>query len=48
MTVNAQNDIMNSALVLLGQRPATSTTEQTNASQFANDRYDTVRDFVLT
>ena len=47
MTVNAKNDIMNSALVLLGQRAATSPTEQTNASQFANDRYDTVRDFVL-
>lgn len=48
MTVNAQIDITNSALVLLGQRPATSLTEQTKSSQFANDRYDTVRDFVLT
>ena len=47
MTVDAKNDIMNSALVLLGQRPATSPTEQTGVSQFANDRYDTVRDFVL-
>jgi len=47
MAVNSKNDIMNSALVLLGQRAATSPTEQTKASQFANDRYETVRDSVL-
>ena len=47
MTVNAQNDIQNIALVLLGQRSATSPSEQTKASQFATDRYESVRDMVL-
>ncbi len=47
MSVNSKIDIINSALVLLGQRAATSPTEQTKAAQFANDRYETVRDFVL-
>ncbi len=47
MTVNSQNEIQNSALVLLGQRPATSPSEQTKASQFVTDRYETIRDFIL-
>jgi hypothetical protein len=47
MSVNSKNDIMGIALVSLGQRSPTSPTEQTKASQFANDRYESVRDMVL-
>ena len=47
MSVNSKLGIINSALVLLGQRAATSPTEQTKHTQFANERYDTVRDVVL-
>ena len=46
--VNTKNDIIGIALVSLGQRAPTAPSEQTKASQFANDRYEDVRDMVLT
>jgi hypothetical protein len=48
MTVNAPIDIMNIANVILGQRSGTSRSENTKATQFANDRYESIRDNVLT
>lgn len=48
MSVNSKGDIINIALVTLGQRSGTSPTENTKASQFANDRYESIRDKVLT
>lgn len=48
MTVNAPIDIMNIASVILGQRSGTSPSENTKATQFANDRYESIRDMVLT
>ncbi|MHC4067262.1 MAG: hypothetical protein ACYSUI_22545, partial [Planctomycetota bacterium] len=46
--INSKLDIMNIALVALGTRPATSPTEQRGPVQFANARYEGVRDYVLT
>ena len=48
MTVNAPIDIMNIAHVILGQRWATSPSEDVKVTQFANDRYESIRDMVLT
>lgn len=48
MTVNAPISIMNIALVLLGQREGTAPSEQTKSMQFANGRYESIRDIVLT
>ncbi len=48
MTVNAPIGIMNIAHVILGQRSATSPSEDVKVTQFANDRYESIRDMVLT
>jgi hypothetical protein len=47
MTVNAPIDIYNIALVSLGVRPGTAVTENSQSMQFANARYEGVRDEVV-
>jgi hypothetical protein len=47
-SINSDLDIINVALVQLGIRPAVNRQEQTRAMQFANARYEGVRDFVVT
>lgn len=46
-SINSDLDIINVALVELGIRPAANRQEQTRAMQFANARYEGVRDEVV-
>ncbi len=47
MSLNADIDVINAALILVGSRPGTSVTENTKVMQFATARYDSARDLVL-